>query len=115
LNYKLNTASALYHLTKHNRELMADHLIKANAPNAKDLCTGQLDFVGALQDLKNSKGSADKAGILRGHTERVSVNKSVREASVDLSTAYLANASTIKLLNHYYKQSQAIVDGYRPQ
>ena len=116
LNEKLNTASALYHLTKHNRELLADHLIKANAPNARDLCTGELDFASALKELKEAGNlQSEKHSILQANTKLLPLSKSVREASVDLSAAYLANISSIKLLNHFYKQSQAIVDGYRPQ
>jgi hypothetical protein len=114
------TAFSLYKLTEQNRNLASDHLIKANAPNAKNLCTGKLDFAAALNEIasestsKELLRSSELNPIIDNHTQTVRVNKSVREASVDLSQAYIMNLAMLRLLNHFYKQDRSVLDNFRP-
>jgi hypothetical protein len=112
-------AFALYKLTERNRELSSDHLIKSAAPNAKDLCTGQIDFASTISELQNnSQGAgldtAKISSIIHENTDTVHVSKSTREASIDLSQAYLMNLAMVRLLNHHYKQERSVLDNYRP-
>ncbi len=115
----LTTATALYRLSERDRELASDHLIKSNAPNAKDLCTGNLNFGAALAEAetrgrKTDIHGSDMSEIINSHTETVKVRKSTREAAVDLSQSFIRNLAMVKLLNHYYKQDRTVLEGFRP-
>ena len=108
----------LFRLTERNRDLNADHLNKSHAPNAKELCTGKVDFASVISEIDNNKSLAAQRGnlkpILDHNTSTVHVSKSPREASVDLSQSYLVNLAMMRLLNHNIKQEKAVVDGFSP-
>lgn len=116
---KQQIAFGLFKLTERNRELASDHLIKSTAPNAKNLCTSQVDFASTISEMQNQGRTKDLTGnrissIIKDNTETVHVTKSTREASVDLSQAYLMNLAMVRLLNHHYKQDRVVLDVYRP-
>ncbi len=113
------SAIALVKLTERNRDLISDQLIKSTAPNASELCTGQLDFASTLNSLEDksrtkSVGLSEIKESIQEHTETVPVRKSTREAAVDLSQAYLMNLSMVRLLNHGYKQEKTVLDNFKP-
>ncbi|MDJ0625719.1 MAG: hypothetical protein QNJ31_05055 [Candidatus Caenarcaniphilales bacterium] len=107
---------ALFKLTERQRDLAAEHLVKSNAPNAEELCTGRVHFdsvIGELEDkYKNKENPSNDQirSIIRNNTETIPVRKSTRELAVELSQAYLMNLSAVRLMNHSYKQKRAILD-----
>ena len=68
----------LFRLTERNRDLNADHLNKSHAPNAKELCTGKVDFASVISEIDNNKSLAAQRGnlkpILDHNTSTVHVN-----------------------------------------
>ncbi|MFN5538950.1 MAG: hypothetical protein ACK481_02675 [Candidatus Melainabacteria bacterium] len=106
---------SLLKIATHNRDLASDHLVKSTAPNASELCTGQLDFASAMKQIAKSKNPQSSINsILKDNTETVKVTKSTREAAVDLSQAYIVNSAMAKLLNHTYRLERIPLDNFKP-
>jgi len=112
-------AFALFRLTERNRDLLADYLNKTNLPNAKEMCSGQIDFTSVISDLENPRqdkkvDGASVGSIIKANTQTIPITRSRREVSVDLSQSYLLNLAMVKLMNHSLKQERAAVDNFRP-
>ncbi len=115
------TAIALSKLSEQNRSLLSDELVKANAPNAKDLCSGRLDFASAFNEIASRGGNksdlknSEISSIIGNHIQKSPITKSVRESSADLAQAYVSSMAMMRLVNHFYKQDRSVIDNFRPQ
>ncbi|HEY9886702.1 MAG TPA: hypothetical protein V6C96_05510 [Vampirovibrionales bacterium] len=113
----LSTPYSLVKLTAKNRNFLADHLIKSNAPNAKDLCTHELDFRSIVSDIEDKESGASEENIdqiLNNHTKTVPVTGSPRELVADMSQAYMMNIAALRLMRHTVRQNKAAMDNFRP-
>lgn len=114
------SAYTLFKLTERHRDYTGDYLVKTNAPNAKDLCTKEVNFASVVNEMENKTKTGKELpkdrvdSMIDSSSSTVPIRSSTREKAIDLSQAYLTNLSMLRLLNHVYKQNRAVNDNFRP-